>query len=141
MPRPKPVPGTSAEWISRAQGSLAQAKQPKAEAGYWEDLCFLAQQAAEKAIKAVYQQHEWPFQYTHDIEVLLGELESHGIPTPGNVKKAVTLTKYAFRTRYPGMSEPVTKREYQKAVRLAEHVVLWAETLLNEESGLGNSHV
>ena len=40
MPPPKAIPGTPAEWISRARGSLAQAQQPKAEAGYWEDLCY-----------------------------------------------------------------------------------------------------
>lgn len=38
----------------RAKGHLALAKQPKPEGAFWEDQSFLAQQAAEKALKAVY---------------------------------------------------------------------------------------
>ena len=37
----------------RAKGNLALAKQPKPKEAYWDDLCFEAEQAAEKSIKAV----------------------------------------------------------------------------------------
>ena len=40
------------EWMNRARSSLAIAKNRVPQA-YLEDLCFEAQQAAEKAIKAV----------------------------------------------------------------------------------------
>jgi hypothetical protein len=29
-------------------------------------------------------------------------------------------------TRYPGLVEPVTKRKYRRAVRIAEAVIAWA---------------
>ena len=130
MPRRNAIPGSPADWLSRARGSLAQAKQPKAPDGYWEDLCFLAHQAAEKALKAVYQQHHWLFHYTHDIEELVTGLEAKRVRLPRLVKDAAMLTKYAIHTRYPGMSEPVTKQEYETAVRLAQAVVDWAAPLI-----------
>jgi len=49
------TPGSAADWLARARGSLALAKQSHSQEVFLEDQCFLAQQAAEKAIKAVYQ--------------------------------------------------------------------------------------
>ncbi|HEX5416749.1 MAG TPA: HEPN domain-containing protein [Chloroflexota bacterium] len=45
--------GTPEEWLRRARSNLLRAQQPRPEGVYWEDLCFDAQQAAEKAIKAL----------------------------------------------------------------------------------------
>ena len=38
------------------------------EGAFYEDLCFHAQQAVEKALKAVYQHNRWVFRYTHDLD-------------------------------------------------------------------------
>jgi HEPN domain-containing protein len=127
MPPDKSIPGSVQDWLVRATGHLALAQQPKPAGAFWEDQCFLAQQAAEKAIKAVYQHQELPFRYTHDLEELGKGLEDHGVPIPPVVKEAVILTRYAFETRYPGPFEPVTAEEYHEAVRLATSVVAWAE--------------
>ena len=54
MPQDKPSPGTSRDWLVRAKGVLALAEVPLPEGAFYEDLCFHAQQAAEKALKAVY---------------------------------------------------------------------------------------
>ena len=44
------------EWLKRAKSNLARAKAGKvSEDILYEDLCFDAQQAAEKALKALYQ--------------------------------------------------------------------------------------
>ena len=129
MPPDESVPGGPLDWLTRAKGSLALAKQPKPEDAFWEDQCFLAQQAAEKAIKAVYQHKGFLFRYTHDLEELGKKLEDSGIPIPAVVKDAVILTRYASETRYPGFSEPVTEKEYQEAVCLAQGVVAWAESI------------
>jgi len=45
--------GSAREWIKRAKSNLARAKQPKTDEIFWEDLCFDAQQAAEKSLKAI----------------------------------------------------------------------------------------
>jgi hypothetical protein len=52
MPRRRLAPTDPNEWLRRARSNLARAKNRIPEACL-EDLCFDAQQAAEKAIKAV----------------------------------------------------------------------------------------
>lgn len=58
------------QWLARAQGSLVLARQPKPESAFWADLCYLAQQSAEKALKAVYYWIDRPHRFTHDLEEL-----------------------------------------------------------------------
>ncbi len=125
------IPGSPLGWLARAKGSLALAKQSKPEGAFWEDECFLAQQAAEKAIKAIYQYKGLLFRYIHDLEELGKGLEDHGVPIPPTVREAVILTKYAFETRYPGPFEPVSEEEYREAIRLAEAVVAWADGIIS----------
>jgi HEPN domain-containing protein len=43
----------------------------------------------------------------------------------------VVLTRYAFETRYPGPFEPITAEEYRDAIRLAEAVVAWADSIMH----------
>ena len=132
MPRDNPLPGSSREWLARAKGSLALAKQSKVKEAFWEDQCFLAQQAAEKALKAVYQSRGLPFRYIHDLEELGKGLEDAGVEVPSEVKEAIVLTRYAVETRYPGIVEPVTEEEYLQAVSLAQGVVAWAGKILDQ---------
>jgi HEPN domain-containing protein len=132
MPRDNSIPGNPREWLARAKGSLALAQQQKVDEAFWEDQCFLAQQAAEKALKAVYQSRGLPFRYTHDLEELGKGLEDGGIEIPSEVKEAIVLTRYAVETRYPGTVEPITEEEYLEAISLAEGVVAWAEKILDQ---------
>jgi HEPN domain-containing protein len=93
-------------------------------------LCFHAQQAAEKALKAIYLDRGWTFRYVHDLEELLTGLRGNGLVAPAEIGQAVLLTMYAYQARYPGPGEPVTEEEYKHAVDLAKAVVRWAESVL-----------
>jgi len=53
--------GTPNHWLRRAKSNLFRAKQSKPEQVFWEDLCFDAQQAAEKSVKALLVFHKIPF--------------------------------------------------------------------------------
>ena len=117
-------------WLDRAVGSLAMAQQPKPADAFWEDYCYQAEQAAEKALKAVYLHLGLVFRFTHDLEELGKGLEDAGIVVDPEVKQAITLTKYASETRYPGPYEPVTEDEYHEALRLAGIVVAWARRMI-----------
>ncbi|MCX5844595.1 MAG: HEPN domain-containing protein [Deltaproteobacteria bacterium] len=123
------LPDTPEEWLNRAQSSLALAKM-KSRKVYYEDLCFQAQQAAEKAIKAVFISRKIVFPYIHDSTALLTQLEQEGILIPEEIKKASILTLYASQTRYPGPQPPISKKEYQDALRIAESVTGWAERII-----------
>jgi HEPN domain-containing protein len=103
------------------------------QGGFWEDLCFHAQQAAEKAIKAVYQKYGLEFRYTHDLGELLAWLKDQEVPIPPEVEEAQILTVYASESRYPGLAEPVTNDEYREAIRQASGVVRWAERIITAE--------
>jgi len=119
--------GKPQDWLRRAKGNLARARQTKPKDAFWEDLCFDAQQAAEKAIKAVLIFRKLEFRKTHDLRGLLSLLDSSGYPVPEEIRRADELTDYAVETRYPGLSEPVDVSEYRDAVDLAEAVLRWAE--------------
>lgn len=133
MTRKRLQPDNPVEWLNRAKSSLAIAKQPSGEI-YPEDLCFQAQQAAEKAIKAVYISKKLVFPYIHDISQLLAALEKEGVIIPDDIKTASTLTLYAAQTRYPGLEGPVSDKEYHEALVLAESVVGWAEKTIETTS-------
>ena len=129
----KQIAGTSADWLKRAQSSLALAKVPRPKDALWEDLCYYAQQAAEKALKAVLVKRKIPFRFVHDLDELINTLEEHGQKLPDQVKKSVVLTGYAVATRYPGNYEPVSRDEWKDAVTLAETVVSWATKIIDVE--------
>jgi HEPN domain-containing protein len=69
MPERYP-PEDPREWLNRARSNLLQAKAQR-RGVYLEDLCFSAQQAAEKAIKALLIKYDVKFPYTHDLAKLL----------------------------------------------------------------------
>jgi HEPN domain-containing protein len=69
--------------LNRAQSNLAQARVGASiPAVYLEDLCFNAQQAAEKAIKAVLIDLGVRFPYTHDLAQLLTLVKQSGLEMP-----------------------------------------------------------
>ena len=70
-------PDDPREWLNRAKSNLALAKSLVPEA-YLEDLCFEAQQAAEKAIKAVLMRRGIEFPYVHNLALLLSLLDEAG---------------------------------------------------------------
>jgi HEPN domain-containing protein len=127
MPQDRHAPGTPQDWLVRARSDLALARLPLPQDALYEDLCFHAQQAAEKALKAVYQCHGWTFRYTHDLKELVTDLESKGLTVPPEVDDAIVLTSFAWESRYPGLGEAVSEKEYRDAIRHAEAVVAWAE--------------
>src|ERR1700722_7491806 len=99
-------PNDPEEWLNRARGNLAIAQAHVVDA-YLEGLCFQAQQAAEKAIKAVFIHRGEHFRWIHDLEQLLRELQSNGLKVPKTVLKSNLLSPYAVQGRYPGMLKPV----------------------------------
>ena len=114
------------EWLRRAQSDLTLAR-AKPQGVYLEDLCFHAQQAAEKAIKALLIRQGIEFPYIHDLANLLTLLEKAVGQVPDSMRQAERLTQFAVETRYPGTAPAVGETEYQEAVRLADGVVRWAE--------------
>ncbi|MBI5747261.1 MAG: HEPN domain-containing protein [Nitrospirae bacterium] len=124
-------PERAKEWLKRAKSNLARARGGRIiEDILYEDLCFDAQQAVEKALKALCIIHGIRFSKVHDISYLMELLEKTKLKIPKRLQKAKALTDYAVETRYPGEYVPVDKDMYEEALKIAEKVVIWAEKML-----------
>ena len=118
-------------WLSRAKGNLSLAeKGGRLQGVLLEDLCFNAQQAAEKALKAVCLAQGMDIPKTHSLIHLMDILEANGVDVPQNVRDADILTHYAVQSRYPSFMEDVTRNEYRDALKLAANVIVWAEIMI-----------
>ena len=126
-------PDDPREWLNRARSNLARA-QARMAGVYLEDLCFDAQQASEKAIKALLIKRGVAFPYIHDLARLVTLLEEAGQDIPESVRQVESLTRYAVVTRYPGLAEPVTEVHYQEAVATADAVVQWVEEQIRSDA-------
>jgi len=126
-------PSHPRSWLRRARSNLARARclagQPEV---LYEDLCFDAQQAAEKALKAVLVHRRAALRKTHALAELLTLVGKVGVNVPPEIEEAALLTPYAVEARYPGLWEEVTAADHEEAVRVAERVVRWAEVLVEE---------
>jgi HEPN domain-containing protein len=119
------------EWIDRAKSSLELAQSKIIHYIHYEDLCYQAQQAVEKVLKGLIIYFEVEPEFTHNIEILIDELEKF-TEVPENVKKSTELTDYAVHTRYPGWYEEVTKEKYENAVKIAQECLEWVENRIKE---------
>jgi len=121
-------------WLKRARSSLERAKMGKVSPRIlYEDLCFDAQQAVEKSLKAILVKLNQSFPKTHSIGILLKLIEEAGVEIPENINQAKLLTAYAVDTRYPGDYEPVSKEEYKEALKIAEDVFKWLDNIIKFE--------
>lgn len=121
-------PGSADEWLMHAESDLEYAiiglKRKKVLAS---QICFHAQQCAEKAIKAVLRHYNVDFPLTHDIEQLLILASNYGIKVPKSFSNVSKLTPYAVQTRYPGFWGNITKKEAERAIKLGEKILKWAK--------------
>lgn len=121
-----------AEWLDRARSDLILAKMTEDERITPDILAFPAQQAAEKALKALLVQRQTEFPRTHAIGPLLNLCESTGYEVAEDLTEAVTLTRYAVASRYPGTGERVTREEARAAAELATRVMDWADAQVED---------
>ena len=98
-----------------------------------EQVCFHAQQAAEKALKTVLVAKQQRFPPVHDLEQLLEVVRQAHIPLPAWSDALLDLTPYAVETRYPGYWEEITPDERNRAIELAALAVEWAAAQLAGE--------
>lgn len=134
MPPERRPPDDPVEWLNRAKSNLARAKADVTLPSiYLEDLCFDAQQAAEKALKALLLSRNIIFPFVHDLAELVTVLQQSGQEVPAAIAEAARLTRFAVETRYPSLAEAVTREDYKRAVAIAEEVIRWVEQHMSPE--------
>ncbi len=127
-----PKPGSARDWLRRAKSDLALSSVARPPDVMYNELCFHAQQAVEKSLKAVLIAKHIEFRRVHHIGYLLGLLPQETTLPPEAIE-AVGLTSYAVMTRYPGDYEEITREMYQEAVQIARYVVGWAEKIVEKD--------
>jgi HEPN domain-containing protein len=132
MPPDAPSAGKPEDWLRNARSDLALARLRKTRSVLYEHLCFHAQQAAEKAIKAVLLAQGVTFPRTHDLAYLMDSLPPTLSIPPGLIDLPA-LTKYAVQQRYPGDAPTVTSAQRQHALHMAEQAVAWAARHVSEK--------
>ena len=122
-------PGSPADWLRHARSDLAIAGARKSRQILYEHQCFHAQQAAEKAVKALLVDHGISVPRSHDLAFLFARLP-RDIAVPLELVDLPLLTKYAVQLRYPGETVPIKTREHRTALRLAKRTVEWVESIV-----------
>jgi len=102
MPLDAPTPGSPEDWLRHARSDLALAQQRQVPEVLLAALCFHAQQAVEKSLKAVLLQLGIAFPYTHDLARSITLVKSARLPWPEELEAAAALTVYAAGSSYPG---------------------------------------
>lgn len=114
------------EWIKRAHSCLGIAMMEPTDIICNEDLCFNAQQSAEKALKALLLHQGLEIPKTHSFDIILNKLKERMI-LPKELNNVLDLNDYAVFTRYPGDYVPLDDEERKDAVNIAQYVFNWVK--------------
>ena len=122
----------TARWLRYAEEDLRTAESLlRLPHGIPRHACWLAQQAAEKALKAVLTSLQIDFPRTHDLDTL-----RNLVPDGWQLKDAhpdlVRLTEWTVEARYPGDWAEPTDEEAKIAVKQARTVCTSVTTELSE---------
>jgi len=136
------MPERSKDWLDQAERDLGRAKLDIDHA-YYEWACFVSQQAAEKAIKAVFQGLNRSVR-GHGIlkmlNVLQDEIEPRGAPE-ALFHYARVLDRYYIEARYPNGFPSGKPADYfdqtlaEEAVNAAEKIIRFCRGYLDRQAG------
>lgn len=115
------------DWFRQAEADLKHARNAL-ETGSFEWSCFAAQQAAEKALKAVFQKAGMEA-WGHTLTALVGNLPPSARPPERLLARAKMLDKHYIPTRYPNgfdsgaPTDFYTQEEARDAIAHAEEIL------------------
>jgi HEPN domain-containing protein len=104
------MPERSRDWLRQAEADLQLARTAR-DAGHHEWAAFASHQAAEKAIKAIYQQMHAEA-WGHALTALLQHLPNAKKPKDELMEKAMVLDRHYIPTRYPNGFERGAPMDY-----------------------------
>ncbi len=126
----------SADWIYEAERDLEHSKHDR-DSGFYNWSCFSSQQAAEKALKAVFKKmgaEAWG----HSVAGLLSELGARVQIPPDLMDACQELDKAYIPTRYPDalpMGSPsklYNRKEAERLIEDGEKVIEFCKGLLSK---------
>jgi HEPN domain-containing protein len=130
LPRPEHV-DLAHLLLRKARGDLSVARLIAADP-HDDAIGFHAQQAVEKAIKAVLASRQAPAPRTHDLAYLVELLDTHGVEVPAAIAEPEWLSPWAVTTRYDDLDDTLDRHA---AIDAAESAIDWAQALLGQAHG------
>lgn len=125
-------PSDAKVWINYSESDLRAANTLlKSKEFFPLQVCFLSQQCAEKAIKAILIFEEVNFPKIHDLD-RLRDFFPKGWKVKEQFQDLAELTIWAVESRYPGDMPDVTEQEARETLRLAGAVFDTVSTELQE---------
>lgn len=103
-------------WLAYAEEDLRAAEILQQEGASPRQTCFLAQQAAEKALKAVLVRLGIEFPKTHDL-IALHSLLPEPVEEMPSDEELAELTQWASQVRYPGDFPETSVEDARRALR------------------------
>ena len=111
-------------WLAKAAQDLRRVEVLlAAEPPDVEGALFHSQQAAEKALKGFLTWHDVPFRRVHELDVIGGQCAAEDHSLSDLMSRADSLSKYAWRFRYPGAPYEPALEEGRAAFDLAREVM------------------
>ena len=111
-------------WLDKARGDLVMADLArKPEQDLPDQALFHAQQAAEKALKALLVALDRPVPRTHDLLVLVDDLVDRFEELDALALDLARLSAYGVAPRYPGRWDDPDTTEVEAAIRIASKVL------------------
>ncbi|MDI7267301.1 MAG: HEPN domain-containing protein [Myxococcota bacterium] len=111
------------QWLRKAEADLGAADLLARHDPYLTDVvCFHAQQAAEKYLKAVLVHHQVEFRKIHDIAQLLDLVAAVDPPGAASMRDAGKLSAYAVQVRYPTATPEASVEDAAAAIAVAREV-------------------
>jgi HEPN domain-containing protein len=124
-------PDDPQSWVAKAENDLLNIRNNLASAKVpWDTVCFHAQQAAEKMLKALLVSQGRTLARTHDLVALLAEAVAAGHALESVEAECSLLAPYAVLLRYPAALPEPTEQEGRDAVAAAERVCARVRTVL-----------
>lgn len=127
------MPERSADWLAQAHRDLEVARHDL-QGGFYEWACFVSEQAAEKALKGVFQSRNLEAR-GHSLTRLLEGLQLEEAPPAGVTRAATVLDRYYIQPRYPNGFDSGAPFEYYQQ-RDAAEAINYAETVLRFRDSL-----
>lgn len=116
------------KWMEKAEEDLKIARF-NSEGNMLNAAGFYAQQAAEKALKAVYIRKHKKLWKTHDLSILASEVKA-----PQSLKKKCAELSRAYTiTRYPDVEETYSKGDIKIFLETAKMVIEWSRKELSRK--------
>jgi HEPN domain-containing protein len=128
------MPERSRDWFRQAEADLRAARSAR-DTGHYEWAAFASHQAAEKAIKAVYQKLHMEA-WGHALTSLLEHLPNEKQANEELIEKAMVLDRHYIPTRYPNGFERGAPTDYysrkdaDEAISDAEAIIEFCQNIL-----------